>query len=254
MFEKHYLIQMDCLIRSGKVLDGAAEFMQALQDNGFHYLIISEQTGRTRVQLEEYFHEKGLDTVSSSDFYTSAMAAVDYLLIKFPQFKKAAYIGGKGIKAALEMGGYTIDNIRPDVLFAGMDRNLTHKDYSDALQTLLNGAVLISTDSRRTQKIDGVDMVGNGAVVKMLEYACGKRAVDFSRGTDILLRMALRYMNVRADYVLAVGDDFRKDIIPAVRRGMDTVLVTNGASIEDLEMDDVLHPTYIVEDLSGLAR
>jgi ribonucleotide monophosphatase NagD (HAD superfamily) len=182
------------------------------------------------------------------------MAAVDYLLVKFPQWKKAAYIGGRGIRAALELGGFSIDHKQPDVVFAGMNRNLSYKDYSDILQYLLNGAVLISTDSRRTQRMEGVDMIGSGAIVRMLEYASQKRAVDFSRGSDILLRMALRYLNIKAEDTLAVGDDFNRDIVPAIKRGMDTVLITNGEGIENLEMSDTIHPTYIVEDLSGLTR
>ena len=44
------------------------------------------------------------------------------------------------------------------------------------------------------------------------------------------------------------------DIVPAIKRGMDTVLITNGEGIENLEMSDTIHPTYIVEDLSGLTR
>lgn len=254
MFDKTYLIQMDCLIRNQKARPGAVEFIDALNENGFSYVIISEQSGRTRAQLVEMFEKSGFHYIEPGDFYVSAMAAVDYLLIKFPTWKKAAYIGGKGIQAALEQGGFSIDYARPDVVFAAMDRNLSYKDYSDTLQFLLDGAVLISTDSRRTQLIDGVDMIGNGAIVKMLEYASGKRAVDFSRGSDILLRMALRYLGIKAADALAVGDDFARDIVPALKRGIETVLVTNGEGIMDLGMTDTVHPTYIVEDLSGLVR
>ena len=69
-----------------------------------------------------------------------------------------------------------------------------------------------------------------------------------------MLRMAVRYSGVSARDCLAVGDDFEKDIVPALQRGMETVLITNGEGIEDLRMSDTLHPTYIVEDLSGLVR
>ncbi|MBE6109061.1 MAG: hypothetical protein E7194_01435 [Erysipelotrichaceae bacterium] len=254
MIDKTYLIQMECLIRNQKARPGAVELIDALNENGLSYVIISEQSGRTRAQMVELFESCGFHYIEPGDLYFSAMAAVDYLLIKFPQWKKAAYIGGKGIPAALEQGGFVINNAKPDVVFVAMDRNLSYKDYSDTLQYLLNGSVLISTDSRRTQIIDGVEMIGNGAVVKMLEYAAQKRSVDFSRGSDILLRMALRYIGVKAENALAVGDDFMRDIVPAIGRGMETVLITNGEGINDLPITDKLHPTYIVEDLSGLVR
>lgn len=254
MIEKNYLIMMDCLIRNQQARPGAVQLLDKLYENGFSYVILSEQSGRTRTQLVELFHECGFHYVEPGDIYTSAMAAVDYLLIKFPHWKKAAYIGGKGLSAALEQGGFTINNAKPDVVFAAMDRNLSYKDYSDTLQFLLNGAVLISTDSRRTQLVDGVEMIGNGAVVRMLEYASQKRSVDFSRGSDILLRMALRYLGVKAEDSLALGEDFMRDIVPAVKRGMETVLITNGEGINDLPISEKIHPTYIVEDLSGLVR
>lgn len=254
MIDKHYLIQMEALAANGKAKPGAVDFLDTLKENGYTYVIITEQSGRTRENLVEYFDKLGFHYTETGDFYTSAMAAVDYLLVKFPQWKKAAYIGGRGIRAALELGGFSIDHKQPDVVFAGMNRNLSYKDYSDILQYLLNGAVLISTDSRRTQRMEGVDMIGSGAIVRMLEYASQKRAVDFSRGSDILLRMALRYLNIKAEDTLAVGDDFNRDIVPAIKRGMDTVLITNGEGIENLEMSDTIHPTYIVEDLSGLTR
>ncbi|MBQ9823311.1 MAG: HAD hydrolase-like protein [Solobacterium sp.] len=254
MFEKHYVIQMDALLRYGVPRPGAVEFMEALRANGLSYVIVTEQSSRTRPQLMEYFENSGFHYIEQGDFYTSAMAAVDYLLTKYPQWKKAAYIGGKGIRSCLDQGGFVIDNQRPDVVFVGMDRNLGYKDYSDTLQFLLNGSVLISTDSRRTMMIDGVEMIGNGSVVRMLEHASRRRCVDFSRGTDILLRMALRYSEVKAEDCMAVGDDFARDIVPALSRGMETVFVTNGESIEDLGMSDEVHPTYIVEDLSGLVR
>ena len=254
MIDKIYLIQMDALIKNQTPCQGAQLLMNTLAENGMDYLVITEQTGRTRQQMKDLFRSLGFNYIKEGDFYTSAMAAVDYLLAKYPQWKKAAYIGGRGIQEALSKGGFEIDNKKPDLFFAGMDRNLSHKDYSDVLQMLLNGAILISTDSRRTQIIDGVQMIGNGSVVKMLEYACGKESVSFGRGSNMILRMALRYLRAKPEDVLAVGESFGRDIAPAVRMGMETALITNGKGIENLQMSETMHPGYIVENLDGLVR
>lgn len=254
MFKKNYLLQMESLILNGHPAPGAAELLDTMFVRGIPYLILSEQSGRTREKIAEMMNAGGFRNIRPSSIYTSVMASIDWVLMNEPERKKAAYIGGQGIRQTLEQVGFEISHGSPDVLFVGMNRNMSYKDYSDALQGILHGARLISTDGRRTQSSEGMDMIGNAAVVKMLEYASGMPAVDFGRGSELLLRMALRYMQVSRDDVILCGPDFRRDIIPGIRLGMETILITNGESIMEMGINEDLHPTYIVEDLYGLAR
>jgi len=182
------------------------------------------------------------------------MAAVDYALYNYPMYQSASMIGGAGLKEALTVGKFTSDLSTPKFLFAGMDRNMNYMDYSYALQALLNGALFFSVDDRKIMKSDGLDLIGNGAVVKMLEEASGVKAEHFGRGSGLLIKYALRYLSVNADQAVMIGDDFRKDIIPALPLRLETVLITNGGSIMEMGVSDALHPDYIVEDLFGLCR
>lgn len=88
----------------------------------------------------------------------------------------------------------------------------------------------------------------------MLEYASGTRALEFGRPGVISIASALRYQGYEAKEAIFVGADFKKDIIPALQCGMDTVLVTEGRSIQGLGMSEKLHPRWIIDDLSGLLR
>ncbi len=254
MFRKNYILQMDSLILNGRPAPGAPQLLDAMWVHGIPYLILSEQSGRTREQIADMLNAGGFQNIRPSSIYTSVMAAIDWIMMNEPERKKAAYIGGGGIRQTLEQVGFTVRHSAPDVLFVGMNRNMTYKDYSDALQALLHGARLISTDSRKTQVFEGQQMIGNEAVVKMLEYASGVPAVHFGRGTEMLIRMALRYMQVTKDDVIITGHDFEKDIIPGIEMGIETILITNGESIMEMGITEDLHPTYIVEDLYGLAR
>lgn len=254
MIKKNYLIQLDTLMRRGYPADGAVYFLDTLRENKLPFLILTEQSARTRDQTAALMNDVGFHGIRPADIYSSIMAAVDWVLWKEPFRRTAAYLGGPGIRLTLEEVGMTIRHMDADVLFVGMNRNLGYRDYSEAVQIIHDGAVLISTDSRRIQRQEGAEYIGNGAVVKMLEYASGIKALDFGRGSIGLYNMALRYMQVNARDVVSIGTQFPRDIEAARTMGIETVFLTNGASIMELGMDEENHPDYIVEDLYGLTR
>lgn len=252
MFDASYIIQQDVLIHSGKASKGAVSLIRTLEEEEMPYVIVCEQTGRIRDHIADYFVERDFRYVRPSCIYTSAMAAVDYLLLKEKNMNKAAYIGGAGIKEALEKGGFQISFDHPDVVLVGMNKKCTYEDYSKILVCLNDGAKLVSTDNRKTQKTDGMQMIGNASIVKMLEYASDQEAISFGRGSLNDLLMCKRFL--KKDNILVVGNDFTRDIIPAMKLGMSTVFVTEGRSIMHLGMNEDMHPDYIVEDLFGLTK
>ena len=252
MIYKNYLIEMDCLIHHGVRRQGAITLIDCLHENRIPYLIISAQSARTRTQTAQIMNERGFNGVRPANIYTSTMAAVDWVMWNHPERKKASYIGGYGLKQTLEEGGLTISFRDSQLLFVGMNRNMTYSEYSDALQSLLEGALLLSTDSRRTQAVSSRQMIGSGAVVRMLEYAANVKAEEFGRGSANIFEAALRYMRLEKEQVIFVGTDFQKDIIPAHNAGLETVFAANGANILELGMSEELHPDYIIEDLIGL--
>ncbi len=254
MLKGYYFIELDSLIRGGTARPGAVLFLEKLQEMQMPYLIITDQSARTNEQIAAAMMQAGFSHVTYDQIYTGVMAAVDWMIMYSPAKNRAAYIGSPAIKAALEKGGYIIDNRDPELLFVGLEKNMTYREYSEAVYHIICGADLISVDNRLRVKSDGIIQIGNGAVVKMLEAASGETAVDFGRGSEKMMRMALRYIQVMAHQVIMVGSDFEKDIVPALLLNMTTVYVTGGKDILGLGMSDQVHPDYIVEDLSGLAK
>ncbi|MCR4951210.1 MAG: HAD hydrolase-like protein [Solobacterium sp.] len=254
MLKGYYLIELETLIRHGRIREGAIAFLESLQEEGFPYLIITEQSARSNEQIASAMMQSGFSHVTYDQIYTGVMAAVDWMIMYEPQRSRAAYIGSAALRATLERGGYIIDHRSPELLFTGLNRNMTYQEYSEALGYIMQGAILISTDGRMRIRSEGVDQIGNGAIVKMLEAASGETAEMFGRGSEKMMRMALRYMQAPAHQVIMVGSDFERDIVPALLMNMSTVFVTEGNSIEDLGMSDQVHPDYIVETLYGLTK
>lgn len=254
MFDAAYIIELDSLYRNEHVTKGAVEFTESLSANHLPYVIITEQTGRERNQIARKLNDHGLRTVRPGDIYTSAMAAVDYLLSISVRKRRALMIGGRGLKAALDQGGFVITEDHPDYLFVAMNRNMTYSDYCGALEAINDGAQIISTDNRRTQWSDGNRIIGNASIVHMLEYASETRAISTGRGSRNLFLSAQNYLQKRTDEILMVGTSFRTDILPAEELGYATCLVTEGRDITEMGVNEDTHPDYIVEDLAGLTK
>lgn len=255
MINKCYLVSLETLLRgSAEDHDGAAVWLNAMRRSDIPFLLLSEQSGRERAQLVDLVKDAGIGTVYASEIYTGVMAAVDWILRNHPDRKRAVGIGGKGLHEALKLGGFRTDHRNPDWLIMGMHRNLSYMDYSYALQSLLRGAELVSVDGRMTQRYEGLDMIGNGAVIRMMEAASGKQALSFGRGSAALYEQALKYLDLNEARVIAVGDDFQRDIVPANALGIETVLITRGESIMNMGITQDSHPDYIVEDFYGLSK
>ena len=255
MFNKCHLIQLDLLMRNGKEKNkGAIELIDALVAEDIPFLILSEQTGRKRESIVEYLNQIGFQGIQKHHIYSSAMASVDWILQNHPQKNKVAYLGGVGIKEALEIGQLELNHHYPDWFFIGMNRNATYQDYCFALQSIEAGAQLISTDERQLQIREGAPMIGNASVVKMLEYASGKQALHFGRGTEKLISMALNYKELKNDQAIYIGDRYKEDIGCANQMNIESLYVTYGNTLEHIQKYDSIHPTYIVEDLFGLTK
>lgn len=254
MFDAAYIIELDSIYQYEHAKKGAVEFMDALAVNGLSYVIITEQTGRERTVLAQTLKDHGFRYIRPSDIYTSAMAAVDYLLSVNARKRRAMMIGGRGLKAALDQGGFIMTGDHPDYLFVAMNRNMTYSDYCGALEAINDGAQIVSTDNRRTQWSDGNRIIGNASVVRMLEYASGTRAVSTGRGSSNLFLSAQNYLSRKTEEILMVGTSFRSDILPSEELGYATCLVTEGRDIMKMGVNEDTHPDYIVEDLSGLTK
>ena len=254
MIKSTYLFTMDCLVKNGRPKKGAVELLELLYKQQVPFVVMSRQSGKSREKMIVDMRNAGFSVFRHANVYTSSMAAVDFLSSRYPDKNKAAVIGGEGIKEAVNTAGYHMDRFHPDFIFIGMDRSLGYEDYCEINAMIEDGGILVSVDDRRRQVIDTQKMIGNGAIVTMLEYASGNDAIHFGMGSPLYLDMVIRYLNTDASSIVSVGTSFGRDIVPCLNKGMTTVYVTEGRSIVNEGMNEKIHPDYIVEDLSGLTR
>ena len=139
MIDQLHILQTDVLLDGRRPREGAIELIRFFHEENIPYLILSELSGRNRAQLADLFESCGFPRIYDHRFYTSAMAAVDWLMAYEPERRTVEYLGGSAIRSAIEVSGLRLSHLDAGALFLGLDRNLTYDDYSEALQTLLRG-------------------------------------------------------------------------------------------------------------------
>lgn len=229
MNEKLYLLDLDgTMYRGSKIQTGAKEFIEYLHKTKQSYMFLTNNSKRTRIQNVEHMRQMGFENIHPEDFFTSAMAAASYVR-KHYTMRKAWYIGEDGLGEALLDNGFTlVSDEQPDFVFVGLDQQADYKKYSQAIQYLVNGAILIGTnDDRLLAQSDGFAL-GNGAVVHMLAYATNQSVPKIGKPNAPILEECLHLLHKNTDEVIIIGDNLETDIALGVRQGVETILVEGG--------------------------
>lgn len=255
MIDKCYLIDLDGTMYWGtKIIPGAKEFIDGLIKNKIKFVFLTNNASRTQEQCAEHMLKMGFTKIKPEMFYTSAMAASDYVARLYPGKKRAAYIGETGMRRALLDNDFEIVTKDADFLFVGLDRNATYTDYSYALRALKEDGLLVGTNNDRTLLSEKGHNIGNGAVVAMFEYALNTKAIEIGKPHHPIIEGALRYIDEPKSNCIIIGDNLETDIKVGSDAGIDTVLVTTGMHNMSDCFELGIKPTYIVEDLRGLLK
>lgn len=255
MKNKFYMIDLDGTMYWGtKIIPGAKEFIDYLINNDIGFIFLTNNACRTQEQACNHMLKMGFENIKPNMFYTSAMAASDYIASAYPDKKVAGYIGEKGMREALISNDFIINNEKCDFLFVGLDRQATYQEYSFALRLLLNGARLVGTNNDRIIPTESGPCVGNGAIVAMFEYCSKQEAIKIGKPNLPIIEGALSYAKVDREDVMIIGDNLETDILCGINANIETTLVTTGIhNMEDCYRLNI-KPTYLVENLKGLIK
>ncbi|MCF0114011.1 MAG: 4-nitrophenylphosphatase, partial [Erysipelotrichaceae bacterium] len=89
MIQKCYLIDLDGTMYWGtKVIPGAKEFINGLIKNKIKFVFLTNNASRTPEMCCEHMLKLGFSNITPNMFYTSAMAAAEYVRINYPEMKR----------------------------------------------------------------------------------------------------------------------------------------------------------------------
>jgi NagD protein len=247
-----FLIDMDGVIYKGnQLISGATAFIARLQNEGFPFLFLTNNSQRTRRDVATKLMRLGID-VGEEHIFTCAMATARFLSRQKPH-GTAYVIGEGGLLQALHQNGYSIVDVEPDYVVVGEGRTMTSESLEVATRLILGGAKLIATNMDPNCPTSNGTRPGCGAIVAFLESSTGKKAFSVGKPSPVMMRAARKQLNLIASQTVMIGDTMETDIIGGVQMGYHTVLALSGGTNVEQLRDFAFRPNHVIDSIAELA-
>src|SRR5260370_23614516 len=203
---KHgYLIDMDgVLYRGSELICGADEFLRQLRVRDIPFLLLTNNSQRTRRDVVAKVARMGID-VDEEHVFTSAMATARFLAQQKPS-GTAYVIGEGGLLTALHENGYAVVEHEPDYVVVGEGRTFNLEMMEAAVRMILGGAKLIATNLDPNCPTQNGLRPGCGALVAMLELATGVKAFSVGKPSPLMMRAARKELGLTTNETTIIGD------------------------------------------------
>lgn len=248
-----FICDMDGVIYHGnKILDGVFEFVTWLKKENKKFVFLTNSSERTIKELQDKLLRMGLD-VGPEHFYTSALATASFLQSQIPN-GSAYIIGEAGLINALYNAGYTSNNIDPDYVVMGEARSYSYDVIEKAVNLVINGAKLVGTNPDISGPIENGITPATKALIAPIELATGKQAYFIGKPNPLMMRIALRKLEMQREKTIIIGDRMDTDIVAGIEAEIDTCLVLSGISNRETVNEFAYRPTYILEGVNEIVK
>jgi NagD protein len=248
---KAYIIDMDgVLLKGNKAIPGAAQFLERIHRAGAVYMVLTNNSRYTPRDLQARLRTADLE-VPLDLIFTSAIATASFLSQQRPG-GSAYVIGEAGLTTALHEVGYILTEHSPDYVVLGETVAYAFENITTAIRLIEAGARFIATNPDITGPSEGGIEPACGAVAAMITAATGASAYFLGKPNPLMMREALRRLNVHSDEAMMIGDRMDTDIVAGLESGMETVLVLSGVTKSE-EVDRYPYmPNQIIDSVAEL--
>ncbi|MEO0138553.1 MAG: HAD-IIA family hydrolase [candidate division WOR-3 bacterium] len=219
------------------------EGLKRLKEMGKKLVFLTNNSTRTPEYYAERLRALGL---YPDKVITPSVVAAEYLFKR--GIKRVFAIGEDGLIDPLKSKGITTDDVNPEAVVVGLDRNFNYEKLKKAANFVHRGLTFIATNTdAHIKKSDGI-LPGAGSLVSAISYASG-------REPDAVMGKPNRYIyefSGSIETAIVIGDRLDTDIIGGNRLNIPTVFVLTGVhTLEDVERLKIV-PTYFAENLSNI--
>ena len=257
---KHVALDMDGTIYMGSTLfPFTKQFLSDLSNNGIGYSFLTNNPTKSQSDYLQKLKKLGIEADQEA-MYTSSIATIEYLKVKFPDAKNLFILGTPSMISEFEAAGYISlsedTSIRPDVLVVAFDTTLVYKRLCAASWWASQGIPYIATNPDRVCPTDlDTVLVDCGSLCKCIEHATG-RCPDIVIGKpnpDMLEGIKHMY-NLDGEEIAMCGDRIYTDVATAQNAGAFGVLVLSGEStLVDVEKAE-RKPDVTAKDIQVFGR
>ncbi len=125
----------------------------------------------------------------------------------------------------------------------------TYHKFELATLAIKRGAKFIGTNPDTNLPNERGLVPGAGSVIALVERATQQVATYVGKPEKIIMEKALKKMNMKADDVIMVGDNYNTDIKAGIASDIDTLLVYTGVSTREDVAKEKIKPTYEINSL-----
>ena len=248
---KTYLIDMDgVLVHGDTPVPGACEFIRRLRDGGHKFLILTNNSRYTPVDLQHRLARIGFD-VGVEHLYTSAMATASF--VKSQKAGGSAYLlGGTGLYQALNEAGYSLTDYNPDYVILGETDSYSYDKIIQAVQLIASGVPFIATNPDASGPTDHGLVPACGAVAALLQKATNFAPYFIGKPNPLIMRLALRFLEEHSINTVMVGDNMETDIRVGLESGLDTILVLSGVTRREMIKRFPYRPNLVLDSVADI--
>lgn len=228
---------------------GADRFWNYVQENEIPVAFVSNSSAASRASIQAKLTRLGLSNVKTEQIFPATRAAALYVCARRHQ-PRVFLIGEAGLADELRDAGAELVEENAEFVVVGVDRRVTYERLERAVDQLLAGAELVTTNHDGNYPTERGLKPAAGPFASFLEHASGVTATVIGKPRAELLHQALAYLRLDPHETLMVGDRAEADVVAARAAGIPAVLVGDQA-FEPLAPE--LQPDLLCRDLGELA-
>ncbi len=244
-----FLIDIDgVLITGNHSIPGAAETLHYLQQQNIPFLLITNTTRKSRVNVWHQLKRFGL-SVEQEQILTAPLAAVNWLK---QRHVSAIHLFLSG-SAVHDFRDFKITSGQPEYVVVGdVGNDLSFDRLNQAFRLLMRGARLLALQKNRYWQTSEGLTIDAGALVAALEYASHRRAIVIGKPRREFFLEGVKLLNLPPEKVAIVGDDLEADIQGGKKAGLQTIAVKTGKFRSYLLEKLKIKPDHIIESIADL--
>jgi len=248
---KNYLIDMDGVLISGKkLIPGADLFIEALKKKDIKFLVLTNNSIYTQVDLAHRLQNIGLD-IDATQIFTSALATANFMQSQ-KENGNAFVIGESGLNVAIHNIGYIMTDEKPDFVVLGETYDYNFRQVTKAVRLIMAGAAFIATNPDPTGPSESGVSPACGAMAALIEKASGRSPFYCGKPNPFMIRSALNYLGVHSENTVMIGDRMDTDIVSGIQSGMETILVLSGVTTLKQIEEFPYRPGKVVKSVSEI--
>lgn len=218
-----------------RAIPGSVDAVNRLVRAGFPHLFLTNSSQHPKSWILRSLAEAGFD-IAPRNVLTAVEAAGEYLSgaglrrigwLCVPELIED--LGDLDVVSPLGPGKERVDA----VLVGDMGAGFTYEVLNQAFRWLHEGARLIAIARNRAYESQDGLVLDSGPFVSLLEEAAEVEAVVAGKPSETFFRTALSHLQLPPASVAMVGDDLEADVLPAMKLGMEGILVRTGKFREE---------------------